>query len=383
MMLGPILLALMSFLFTVCSACPQGEFSMLYSTNITTNSTTNSTNHLDPRWYSVPDLRGMYIGPWPVTKYDAVNGNQAHIPYCYVDAWAVSNLAPLFGEVFSKFKEAIDQSALDFVPDPDCKGVLECECSPNSNPNTLRISGAPANGAKEGTRSDASCGFMYFSTEPGRHTVKIANYKWDDTAGHAEKVLEATHEIAHVVGLDHEHQRPDRDVDLRFHCFALRGAVQAYDKLEFAKDNPDKAEIPYPAECKDLHPIFCLDKHLCHNPTLAVQWKFSDMLPFTLGNLWPQNRDFQRGPDINTSPIDTDSITIYPSFAGAVKEGDSPIFPDDAVLLGVSRDDDKEFPIYTGGNADPALAGLSASDISRIVQLYPKNIVKISGSDGW
>ncbi|KAK5732704.1 hypothetical protein LTR17_010259 [Elasticomyces elasticus] len=376
MMLGPILLALMSFFFTVCSACPQGEFSMLYSTNITTNSTTNSTNHLDPRWYSVPDLRGMYVGPWPVTKYDSVNGNQAHIPYCYVDAWAVSNLAPLFGEVFSKFKEAIDKSALDFVPDPDCKGSLVCECSPNSNPNTLRISGAPANGAKEGTRSDASCGFMYFSTTPGRHTVHLADYKWDDTAGHTAKVLEAAHEIAHVVGLDHEHQRPDRDLDLRFNCFALKGANEVYDKLEAAKDDPNK----YPTECKDLPPLFCLHNHICTDPTLAIQWLFYDMLPFTYGTYWTQNKDFQKGPDIRTTPIDTDSITIYNSFAGAAVEGD---FPGDAVLVAKGRDDQKEFRIYTGGNANPALAGLSAGDISRIIQLYPKNIVKVSGSDGW
>ncbi|KAK5677867.1 hypothetical protein LTS10_009750 [Elasticomyces elasticus] len=379
MMLGPILLALMSFLFTICSACPSDNVTYTFTTNMTTN----STNHLKPRYWSVPATsgEGTILGPWPVTTYDAVNGNQAHIPYCYVDAKSVGKLPALMGEAFSNWKTAIDKSALDFVPDCE-NGILECECSPNTSPNTLRIKavnsadtpGIPPGGGR------ATVGYGYDSSVAGRQTLEIADYDpMDFGPNHPKSVLMVAHELGHVLGLAHEHQRPSRGEDLTFYCVALRGYWKAVNDVAKAKQNPDK-DRPLPNECLvNCSPKCCMDRYICQVPAYANAW-FPAALQYTIGPTHDSDKDFVEGPDITTTSVDHESIMIYGSYNFAENRG---TFPKGSVLTWRERGWSEDFEIFLGGNANPALAGPSAGDVDRVVELYPKNIVKVSGSDGW
>ncbi|KAK5721110.1 hypothetical protein LTR15_007074 [Elasticomyces elasticus] len=371
MMLGPILLALMSFLFTLCSACPPSNYTYAFTTNITTN----STNALAPRFYGVPNQRGdtVYVGPWPITAFDPTTGIQeASVYYCYVGAWAVGNMPSIFGEVFSKWEPATSQSALRFVPDPYCNGILECECSEtNSRPDTLRIYKAD-----QGASSSARVGYQYNPKRAFTQVLRINmdNYNFADPASRAKIIFEATHELGHVVGLGHEHQRPDRDNDIIFQCYNLDGYMEARAKVLWAIRYPDSAEMKIP-ECPRVEQIdACMTNVVCMDLEYAEHF-FPHAAQYVHGDSYWEHLTWETKGD----HADFRSIMIYSSYrASKFNTG----FPGGAVLIGKDSNGGT-FEIFEGDSVDPKDAHLSQGDIEAVMRLYPKTIVKISGSGGW
>ncbi|KAK4954617.1 hypothetical protein LTR10_008050 [Elasticomyces elasticus] len=345
----------------VCSACVFDE--------VTTNST--NTTRLIPRYYSVPNQRdsGTLYGPWPFTVIDDVNGNQAPIYYCYEGAWAVDNLPLLFADAFAKWGAAFGFSALRFQQDPFCGDVVECECAiGNTRDDTLRI------GAVRTGISHASLGYNYQSNEPGRHilNLNVVGYSPFDLASRPVYVLIAAHELGHVIGLGHEHQRPDRDSDIDFHCENLVGYAEALAKVV---DSRQSWSLPRKLPACDLPKWLtdeeCMQNVVCKIGDYALNW-FPEALNFITGDQNPVWKDLEWP----TWALDTYSIMIYNSYDGTScpNNGIGANFPDGAVLVGKQRGSGAIFEIFQGGTSNKAKAISSGRDKGRVGQLYPLGI---------
>ncbi|KAK5738567.1 hypothetical protein LTR17_005903 [Elasticomyces elasticus] len=358
-----LFLAKLSFMLMtiyVCSACVFDE--------VTTNSTNTTT--LIPRYYSVPNQRdgSTQWGPWPFAVIDDVNGNQAPIYYCYEGAWAVNNLPLLFADAFAKWSAAFGYSALRFQQDPFCGDVVECECAiGNTRDDTLRI--IPT---RTGI-SHATLGYNYQSNEPGRHALylNVNGYSsFDvDVASRAGYVLIAAHGLGHVIGLGHEHQRPDRDSDVDFHCENLVGYAAALARVVDSRQSWSlPRELPACDLPKWLTDEECLQNVVCKLSDYAYKW-YPDALNFITGDNQPLWKDLEWP----TWPLDTYSIMIYNSYDGTSypNGGRGANFPDGAVLVGKQRGSGAIFPIFQGGTSNRADAIPSGRDKGRVGQLYP------------
>ncbi|KAK5732737.1 hypothetical protein LTR17_010292 [Elasticomyces elasticus] len=322
-----------------------------YPTNNDTSITlSDSTNTVARRWYSVPEMR-VTTGPWPVKSFDPVTGNHAPIVYCYEDAWEIGNFPPLVGQAFSKWRDAIDQSALDFVPDPGCYGSLECGCATGfTQPDTLHIIRSTDG------RTKAVVGYEYDSNQDGRHTLKIGGYDpksrcmfWRSHMSWATLQDSRTSINARIATSTSDSIAP-------LYSGTRRSGVTKVSQAMF--DNVDN--IP---ECRHLTPEKCM-LQVVFSSEHYVDTYMPSAFDYITGDQIPTWDDFETGL------FDPKSIMIYSSYVNS--NNPTGQFPTGAVLVGL--DGDREFQIYTGGESDPAAAGISDGDIERIKQLYPKGI---------
>ena len=102
------------------------------------------------------------------------------------------------------------------------------------------------------------------------------------------KVLQ--HEIGHVLGMQHEHQRPDRDSYLQFNCSNLQGFSDAWTAY------------------KNAYPFTATQEKLCNDWDTALQFKFTGVYPFIKGKASPSEQV------LVSSLYDSHSIMHYPSW---------------------------------------------------------------------
>lgn len=211
-------LGILSALLGICCAAVAG-----YANESTPM---DETHFLRKRWYSVPEYPGKgkeedsNIYPWPVV---CANPYIQPVYYCYRDKRSADNLQHVVNEAISKWGHAMRVSALTFELDPRTKGSPHVPCSQlEGDKDALVISDESLDDPdpkkvqdhfySSACQTQTTIGYQYKPKVPFRHTLKFCDLEpCDAKADTPAAVRQMTHELGHAIGLQHEHQRPDRN----------------------------------------------------------------------------------------------------------------------------------------------------------------------------
>nr|OQO19032.1 hypothetical protein B0A51_12936 [Rachicladosporium sp. CCFEE 5018] len=302
---------------------------------------------------------------------------------------SIDHTGPLVSAATLMWGPAMAYSALKILPATGCTpGDFRCLCSRLPKPiHALVISdeGEPPEDVDSGSELDSApgegddqddystdseggvlqqmtrttVGHDHGSQESERHTMKLFMYVEEDAHDAKEQckwIRTAAHELGHAMGLEHEHQRSDRSK----HIIDRVAAVDPKDQPEFANRNEEQRM-----------------RLVVNNQALARKYFPNHAAAYTATSLVDPSHEF-----FMSAKFDYDSIMIYSSFqmcssrslppppnAGRHDVGDKPFMV--AFPYGSTKKSDR-FMLYQGGAGDAKDAKVSAGDIARIAQLYPK-----------
>lgn len=255
----------------------------------------NFTERLDQLIEANPDMGWTHVlkgnpwnaEPWP-RGHDEGRKNLVVIEYCWIDEAAKNKAEGTFLAAVKIWEDALGAPSRDNKHGLTFKDVKEyCMVGDKKNPNVwhdilrLSISDIP-DGFEVGT-SMTTLG--YRATEP-HHAWPNRMYigHFDPDPNKWASVL--THEIGHVFGFHHEHQRSNRDRHVRFQCEKLPGYEQAKQKAIEKKLNV---------------------AHLCDDMDVVLAAEFEQIYNYWKGDIL--GREVTEGRS-----FDVDSIMMYDSF---------------------------------------------------------------------
>ncbi|KAF7193949.1 Major facilitator-type transporter ecdD [Pseudocercospora fuligena] len=338
----PMVYAILVSLFAITPllACP------IYQAN---------TSSLERRWYG--------IKPWPndaaditTWPYDDLDPGWTPMRYCYATEADYNALNTLVQAAIKLFQPAIKASTLKIRPDQQTKKP-QALCTENgewvARKDALMIIDQRA------VPSNAAVGYNKKAAEevvngrPGHRLEFRRARTLLDANGKAQRadendIVRMAHEFAHVIGLDHEQQRPDVRQHVDFHCENLGDYRQVRQGIATGTIPGYQAGDTIERACTDMDTAVRLHFSASQNIAEPVQRII--------------------GGSVYSAEFDFNSITLYGSYDGA-NGGSIASFPLGAVLVG--RQNGQNIRLQMGGNLARYVTSISEGDISRIAQLYP------------